>query len=172
MLRENINIKTLGFYYLECTALLVYDKYGILKMQNNNFLNCLTLNYNIYSFINLNIVESLNYLLSYMFRIASIGYRLKYELIGMGYRQYYRNQCIVFQLWYNHMIYKTVPFYIVTFKKKKKRKFNTLFGFNKIKINTLLHFWLSYRIKNIYTGKGMSMKGRKYLRKKMVKKLF
>lgn len=98
MLKENLIVNTLGFYYLECTTLIVYDKYGILKMKNNNFINCLTLQYNIYSFINLNMVESFTYIINYMFRIASIGYRLKYELIGMGYRQYYRNQCIVFQL--------------------------------------------------------------------------
>ena len=148
--------------------IILYSHLGIIKIRNkllksffikkNTFFSLFT-HYNIISFVKL------------IFHTINFGYTNRFTLVGIGYRQFYSNSVVVYKLWYNHLIFKTLPLDIITFKKNKKRKYFSIFSLNKNKVNKIINVWSSYRIMNVYTKKGFFKKNNAYYYKPIIKKL-
>jgi len=168
MLRNFFNLNTNLIFYIEGNYLILCGFLGIIKIKKKLLLNFfikknLLFSYYFYRSITLflnNIVVLINY-----------GYSNKFKIIGVGYRQFYDNNLVVYKLRYSHLIYNILPLNILSFKKHKKKKFYTLFGLNKNDINKMLHIWLSYRVPNVYTKKGFFKQNKIINFKKITKKL-
>ena len=168
MLKYFIYIINTYFFYIEFDMLILYSSIGIIKIRNKllkyffikkNIFFSLFTHYNILSFVKL------------VFHTISYGYTSRFTLVGIGYRQFYSNSIIVYKLWYNHLIFKTLPLDLITFKKNKKRKYFSVFSLNKNKLNRIINIWSSYRIMNVYTKKGFFKKSNVYYYKPIIKKL-
>lgn len=156
------------FFYIEYSFFIFYSFLGIIKIKNKDL---------IFFFIKLNtlfsrkINNNIIFFLKFIFLLINQGYTNKFKVIGVGYRQFYSDNIVVYKLRYNHLIYKILPFNILTFKKHKRRKYFTLFSLNKNELNKIMHIWLTYRIKNIYTKKGFFKKNKQVFFKEIIKKL-
>ena len=168
MLNNFFFINSNIFFYIECNFFILYSFLGIIKVKNKDLIrffwskNIIYTNY----FIN-----QISFFLHELFLLINNGYFNKFKIIGVGYRQFYSNNMVIYKLRYSHLIYNILPLDIITFKKKKNKKYFTLFSLNKNRLNKILHLWLLYRVPNVYTKKGFFKKGKKYNFKKMVKKL-
>lgn len=168
MLKYFIYPINISFFYIEFDFLILYSHYGVIKIKNDMLTTFFCKNNLLYSlFINKNIV----FFIKNIFILINSGCMNKFTLVGIGYRQFYSNNIVIYKLWYNHLVYKILPLDLLTIKKSKKRKYFTLFSLNKNKLNKVLHIWLSYRIMNIYTKKGFFKKNKKYYYKPVIKKL-
>jgi len=156
------------YIYIECENIILFSPIGIIKFKhpkNIDFIKKeqLLLSYNKQTEIVLFFRE--------IFLLITKGTFTKFKIVGVGYRQMYANNVVVYKLRYSHLIYNVLPLDIITNKKQKRKTYHTLFSLNKNKLNNVLQMWLSYRIPNVYTKKGMFKKDQIVRSKKMVKKL-
>jgi len=136
MLKYFIYPINITFFYIEFDFIIVYSHYGIIKIKNDVFYALFFKNNILYSlFINKNIV----FFIKNLFILINSGYTSKFTLVGIGYRQFYSNNIVIFKLWYNHLVHKILPLDLLTIKKNKKKKYFTLFSLNKNKLNKVLH---------------------------------
>lgn len=136
MLRTYVVIKSYVFFYLECDFFIFVSHLGIVKVRNIKLMNLYIERSIIKSFV---ISYQVSRLLSYIFLLISKGYKNQFKLIGVGYRQFYSNNMVVYKLRYSHLIYNILPIDILSFKKNKKKKFFSLYGLNKERINTMIN---------------------------------
>jgi len=156
------------FFYIEYDFFVFYSFLGIIKIKNKDlitfYIKCNTF---FSRFINNNIV----FFLDFIFVLINQGYFNKFKIVGVGYRQFYSDNIVIYKLRYSHLVYNVLPFNILSFKKHKRRKYFTLFSLNKNELNRIMHVWLGYRIKNVYTKKGFFKKDKHVYFKEIIKKL-
>lgn len=168
MLKHFFYLSNIIFFYIEFDFFILYSFLGIIKIKNESLTSFLSRYNSIYSW---SLKDEIVFFLKSIFLLINFGYYNKFKLIGIGYRQFYSNNIVIYKLRYSHLVYKILPFDILTFKKKKKRKYFWLYSLNKNNLNRILHLWLSYRIMNVYTKKGFYKKNQKYYYKTVIKKL-
>lgn len=168
MLKNYFNTASNILVYIECNFCIAYSTLGIIRIRSNNLTQ---LYYKKYTVTSLNVNHTVTFLLRELFILISLGYTNKFKLVGVGYRQFYENNIVVYKLRYSHLIYNVLDFSVLTTKKLKKKKFFTIFSLNKNKLNRLLNIWLLYRVPNVYTKKGIIKKGSTFNFKKMIKKI-
>lgn len=168
MLKNYFYITSNLFFYLECDNIIIFSNLGIIKIKNNSLIDFFIIKYSLYSYWFNN---SISFFFRHLFLLTSYGYTNTFKIVGVGYRQFYSNNIVIYKLRYSHLIYKVLPLDILTFKKKKKKTYFTLFSLNKNKLNNILHIWLSYRIANVYTKKGFFKKNHTINFKEIIKKL-
>ena len=156
------------FFYIECEYLVMYSSFGILKIRKQSLIHLLVFKNSITSYV---INYNITYFLNTVYGSIINGYTSRFKLIGVGYRQYYSNNIVMYKLRYNHLVYNVVPLNIITYKKHKKKKFFSLFSLDSNKLNNIVHLWMTYRVPNVYTKKGFFKKGKTVIFKKIVKKL-
>lgn len=168
MLRNFINICNNVFCYLECNYSIVYSTLGIIRIKSQHlsdlFINKLT-------FCSIKVNITLTLLLREIFLLISLGYFSKFKIVGVGYRQFYEDNVVVYKLRYSHLIFNILDLDVLVAKKHKKKKYFTIFSLNKFKLNRILNIWLLYRVPNVYTKKGFLKKGVTINFKKMMKKI-
>lgn len=153
------------FFYKECNIFLFYTSLGIIKIKKNRLIN-LFIRKNFYHLYNLYFFKF--QLFNNLIKWINFGYFNKLRIVGIGYRRFYDNNAIVYKLRYNHLIYKVIPFDIVTFKTRKRRKFIPFFSFNEPVNNKIFHIFLLYRISNVYTKKGFFKMNKRVNFKKVI----
>ena len=168
MLNKYFYILNNIFFYIEYDFLILYSYLGIIKIKNKDLINYFIRFNTLFSRV---VNNHILYFLRFIFLLINQGYFNKFKIIGVGYRQFYSNNMVIYKLRYSHLIYNILPFDILTFKKHKRRKYFTLFSLNKNKLNKVMHIWLTYRIKNVYTKKGFFKKNKKVFFKEIVKKI-
>lgn len=136
MLEKYFSIVNNIYVYIEYNFVILYSFLGILKVKNNDFIRVF-IKKNIMFSIRMN--PSMVFFIRNIFLLISYGYFKKFKLVGIGYRQFYSNNIIVYKLRYSHLIHNILPLNILTFKKHKRRKFFTLFGLNKNELNKIIH---------------------------------
>lgn len=136
MLKKYFYISNLFFFYIEFDFYILFSFLGIIKIKNSSIVSFF-LKKNTLFFFSIN--DSVIFFIKSIFLLIDYGYFNKFTLVGIGYRQYYSNNIVIYKLWYNHLVYKILPFDIITFKKNKKRKYFTLFSLNKNKLNKIFH---------------------------------
>ena len=168
MLTKFYFLSTSSFFYIEFDSLIIYNFLGIIKIKNKQLTSFLIKKKTLSSWW---LNDAIVHFIKYIFLLILFGYNNKFKLIVIGYRQFYSNNMIVFKLRYSHLVYKILPFDILTLKKTKKRKYFVLYSLNKDNLNRIMHLWLSYRRLNIYTKKGFFKKKHKYLFKPIIKRV-
>jgi hypothetical protein len=136
MLERYFSIINNIYVYIEYNFVILYSFLGILKVKNNDFISLFIKKNIIFSII---MNPSIVFFIRNVFLLTSYGYYKKFKLVGIGYRQFYSNNLIVYKLRYSHLIHNILPFNILTFKKHKRRKFFTLFSLNKNELNKIIH---------------------------------
>ena len=115
--------------------------------------------------------HTLSSLLSELFLLIYLGYYNKFKIIGVGYRQFYDNNIVVYKLRYSHLIYNVLDLSLLVTKKLKKKKYFTVYSLDKSRLNRLINVWLNYRVPNVYTKKGFIKRGSTVRFKKVTKKI-
>jgi len=139
MLSHYYNLSGSYCCYLESNFFILFSKLGILKIKNHLFFNFYYFtNQEVNSLISSYYNRSFSLYLKDLFLIINYGYFNKFKLIGVGYKQFYINNVVVYKLRYSHLIYKVLPFNLISFKKHKKKKFYTIFGLNKTHVNSII----------------------------------
>ena len=168
MLKQFFFLSNIIFFYIEFDFFIFYSTLGIIKIKNKNLTHYLLKANTLLTLAN---NTTLVFFMNIIDKLINFGYVNKFKLVGVGYRQFYSNNIIVFKLWYSHLVYKILPLNILTFKKNKKKPFFCLYSLDKNNLNRVLHLWLSYRIRNTYTKKGFLKKNKEYYTKPIIKKL-
>ena len=168
MLSTYISLVGNFFFYIENNYIILCSKLGIWKVQNTFFKNLFIYEQN--NLVSSYFDRSLMLYLKDLFLIINFGYFSKFKIIGVGYKQFYIDNIVIYKLRYSHLIYKILPFQLLSFKKTKKKKFYTVFGINKNNVNSIVDMWTTYRISNVYTKKGFFKKNKKVYFKTVVKK--
>jgi len=168
MLKNYFNTASNILVYIECNFCIAYSSLGIIRLKSNHLSN---LYYTRNTVTSLTVNNTVSFILRELFILISLGYTNKFKLVGVGYRQFYENNIVVYKLRYSHLIYNVLDFAVLTTKKLKKKKFFTVFSLNKNKLNRLFNIWLLYRVPNVYTKKGIIKKGSSLNFKKMMKKI-
>lgn len=136
MLKNYFYLSNIIFFYIEFDFFILYSFLGIIKVQNKSLVSFFMKKNSLFTvFLN----NSIIFFIKSIFLLINFGYFNKFTLVGVGYRQFYSNNIIVYKLWYSHLIYKILPFDILTSKKGKKKKYFTLFSLNKNKLNKIFH---------------------------------
>lgn len=79
----------------------------------------------------------------------------KYRMRGLGYRQFtYYGDLIKMRLRYSHVLFRFLPYSLLTFCKKKLRKFYGIYGLDRQLVTRYAFLFTSFRVANIYTKKG------------------
>lgn len=155
-------------FYLEGNVLILYSNLGILKIKSQSLIEVFAFKHFYYSIHNTISVESI---LKDVFILINYGYAKKYRLRGMGYMlKTAKGALLKFRLRYSHVLYRFLPFNLLTYAKAKKRKYYTIFGIERELIHKYLLLWSSFRQVNIYTKKGIFMKYKKIVFKERAKK--
>jgi hypothetical protein len=113
--------------------LVLYSSLGIIKIKDSlleNFFLCKECFYiserdfRLESFFN-----SIIFLINY-------GYMQRYRIRGLGYRQkHYYGDLLQIKLRYSHVLFRFLPFSLLTYSKLKKRTYHTVYGLNKSLVN-------------------------------------
>lgn len=112
-----------------------------------------------------------NLLLQIFFSINR-GWIRRLRLVGIGYKLYHATNLLVFKIGYNRSIIFLLPFDLrINVTGRKKRGF-IVFGINKLFLTLMSKLLLQLRIPNIYTGKGIRVRGTLFIRKVGKKTLF
>lgn len=136
MLKNYFFITSHIFFYIECNFFILYSFLGIIKVKNVNLPVFFIEKHTLYS-NNFNITFA--FFLRELFNVINNGYFNKFKIIGVGNRQFYSTNIVIYKLRYSHLIYNLLPLDLLTFKKHKKKKYFTLFGLDKNKVNKVLH---------------------------------
>ena len=168
MLKQFFYLSSIIFFYIEFDFLILFSFLGIIKIKNKHLVLFFLRQNTLFTLATTNTII---FFMKTIHFLINFGYVNKFKLIGVGYRQFYSNNIVVFKLWYSHLVFKVLPFDIITVKKTKKKTFFRLYGLNKDNVNRILHLWLSYRIRNPYTKKGFVKRNKLYYTKPIIKKL-
>lgn len=106
--------------------------------------------------------------------ISSIhrGWVKRLRLVGIGYKLYSHSNLLILKLGYSKCIFFSLPLDIrITVTGRKKRRFS-LFSIDKMELTLVSKLLLQLRIPNIYTGKGIRIRGISFIRKLGKKSLF
>jgi len=136
MLKNYIFLNTYVFFYIECDILILYSPLGIIKIKKKEFSFCYVKKHNFMSYFFNN---NLSFFIRNIFLLITHGYFNKFKIIGVGYRQFYSNNIVVYKLRYSHLIYNILPLNLLLFKKNKKRKYFSLYGLDKDKVNNIIN---------------------------------
>jgi len=111
-------------------------------------------------------------LLLQIFFSVTRGWIKRLRLVGIGYKLYNINNVLLFKIGYNKFIIFLLPLDLrVIITGRKKRGF-TVIGINKLLLFLISKLLLQLRIPNIYTGKGIRLRGIPFVRKVGKKSLF
>lgn len=100
------------------------------------------------------------------------GWISRLRLAGIGYKLYTFCNLIIFKIGYNKCLFFLLPLDLrIMITGRKKRGF-IIFGMNKLLVTTISKILLQLRIPNIYTGKGIRIRGQRFVRKVGKKSLF
>lgn len=150
---QNLNVI---FYYIECNMLVLYSSLGIIKIRDSLISNVFLFRdfFHTYSrdFILETFLKKLIFLVNY-------GYLQRYRLIGLGYKQKnYYGDVLQIKLRYSHILFRFLPYELLTYSISKRRKFHTIYGLDKSLVNQSTMLMISLRVANIYTKKGFFKK--------------
>jgi hypothetical protein len=98
-----------------------------------------------------------------LFKLASFGLGKIIRLKGVGYKSYLKNRCIYFRLGRSHWCFSFIPFFFLIRIKKFFRIF--LWSFLNFNLGNFLYRVKSFRRPGIYTGKGVHIRGTKFIPK-------
>lgn len=106
--------------------------------------------------------------------ISSItrGWNKRLRFVGIGYRVYSFLNVMVFKLGYNHYIIYLLPYELRLFFTGRKRRNLVLFGLNKELLSIICNYIIFLRLPNIYTGKGVRLRGVTFKKKEGKKSQF
>lgn len=95
MLKYFIYPINISFFYIEFDFLILYSHYGVIKIKNDMLTTFFCKNNLLYSlFINKNIV----FFIKNIFILINSGCMNKFTLVGIGYRQFYSNNIVIYKL--------------------------------------------------------------------------
>lgn len=81
--------------YIEFDFVIVYSQFGIIKIKNDILNTLFSKNNLLYSiFIN----KNYTFFLKIIFILINFGYTRKFTLVGIGYRQFYSNNMVIYKL--------------------------------------------------------------------------
>ncbi len=116
-----------------------------------------------YKDINIILVKWFNFFKNIFVRTVSSVcsiWNKQLRLIGIGYKVYHFCNLLVLKIGYSHYIIYLVPYELrLVIVGRKKRNF-ILFGINKLIVGAVVNFILCLRVPNIYTNKGIRLRGR------------
>lgn len=159
----------LNFYYILHTYVL--DIAPSILSFFNNWVVCKSKYLDCYLQINKGsiLLSKVFFFLKYLFLqiVLSIysGWSKKLRLIGIGYKIYYSKNLIILKIGYSNYIICLLPYELRILITGRKKRSYTLFGINKLLFGIILKFILCLRIPNVYTGKGIRLRGFFFTRK-------
>lgn len=92
--------------------------------------------------------------------IYMFGKKKRYRMVGRGFYLYSKNNVLYFRLGFSHVIKYVLPLNIIVGKKKrKKKKFTTIIGYDYENIISIVNTIRSFRGPNLYSKriKGISL---------------
>ena len=140
---------------------------SILYYENNviiisNYLGLLKFKYEIFTMVKYNMNDTksaLSLLDKYVYKSSTMlkwGYRLKYKVIGLGWRCLYSEFNYIYKIGYSHFISFLIPLENKSRKKKfKKEKYLILKGVNLFKYLNLFLIIKNLRMPHIYSKNGI-----------------
>lgn len=136
--------------------LVLYSSLGIIKIKD-------TFLYNFFISKECFYISERDFRFEFFFNnlllLINYGYIQRYRIRGLGYRQkHYNGDLLQIKLRYSHVMFRYLPYSLLTYSKLKKRTYHTIYGFNKSLVNQYIMLWISFRVANIYTKKGFFKK--------------
>jgi hypothetical protein len=98
-----------------------------------------------------------------LFKTSTFGLGRIIRLKGVGYKSYLKNRCIYFRLGRSHWCFSFIPFFFFIKIKKFFRIF--LWSFLNFNLGNFLYRVKSFRRPGTYTGKGVHVRGIKFIPK-------
>lgn len=96
---------------------------------------------------------------------TSTGWNAKLRSVGIGYKVYFYQNLLVLKLGYSHYVIYLLPYELsIVFIGRKKRSFMLSCSDHSI-LSLVTGYIACLRIPNVYTGKGIRLRGNIFLRK-------
>ena len=154
------------YIFVENNIVFIASQLGILKFKISNNILLYTIknfliiknNYNFFSRKSNNSIRYIYYFIKKLFNFIknlTIGYSIKYKIVGLGHKVLYSNNSYLFKLGYSHMVYCFVPISFVGKKKKKKKLFNKISSLEVVSLNNFFFYIKHLRIPDIFSMNGV-----------------
>lgn len=96
---------------------------------------------------------------------TSIGWSTRLRFVGIGYKVYFFQNLLVMKLGYSHYVIYLLPYELsIVFLGRKRRSFMLSCSDQEI-LSLISNYIACFRIPNVYTGKGIRLRGVVFLRK-------
>jgi len=93
------------------------------------------------------------------------GWSIKLRFAGIGYRVYPMYNLLVLKLGYNHHLIYLLPYELRISVIGRKKRGIVLFSMSKLILASISRFIIRLRLPNVYTGKGIKLRGILFVRK-------
>ena len=157
---KKININKSNIFF---TILDNYNKLNYFTVKKNNYINTLYIPIVLNILINKTtciIMSKYNTLINMLFskiiyfnEIKYYKYKLKLEVIGIGYKIFYINNYLIFLLGYSHFIKIKLPYSLIT--SVIDNKYITIEDIKKNNLGNIMYILNNLKTLNIYKGKGV-----------------
>jgi ribosomal protein L6P/L9E len=166
-IKKNYLLDTSSFLvFSENNILLIASRLGILKLKIKNNLvfyviNNIIIIKNNYNFILKKYKNYNNYLYYFINNISNltnnltVGYSIKFKVVGLGHKLLYSKNNYLFKLGYSHMIYCFIPLVFSSKKKLKKKLFNKINSIEAITVNNFFFYIKHLRVPDIFSMNGI-----------------
>jgi len=154
------------FIYIEGNNIVVAGYLGISKLK----LSTVIVLSNLYNKLHFKVkynsllhrpIKNYNYIyycvqnLFNIFKNTTIGFTIKYKIIGLGHKILYSKNIYLLKLGYSHLVFCFIPFIFSSKKKKKKKKFNKIVSLESIKLNNFFFLINKLRVPDIFSMNGI-----------------
>lgn len=140
--------------YRVCTRVFAHRPSSALVLHSDNLLFSKQLN-----------VFTLAGLFLKGFVSASVGWSVRLRFVGIGYKVYFFQNLLVLKLGYSHYVIYLLPYELSVIFLGRKRRSIMLSCSDQEALSLVSKHILCLRIPNVYTGKGIRLRGVVFLRK-------
>lgn len=114
------------------------------------------------------LISSFTYFKRFLLRTilsATVGWTQRLRLAGVGYKLLFSNNFLILKVGYSHYIMYLLPYDLRLNISGRKKRIIILFGLSRFILGLVVGLLLSFRLPNIYTGKGIRLRGRLFNKK-------